>query len=153
MLTSRKFPLTPGLDETLWVGLLKWIFFPKKYVGWIFEVGFLILHYFLTIEERFAPGGLRKLISYLSIKQNGVLESLATDPSWWCFVSTSHKINKEIYFSVVKKKHKYIHTYIHMFCFTHFSSFCCVLFTSSKDNMMSFVPKQIFSVRRKEYNE
>ena len=125
-------------------------FFPKKYVGWIFEVGFLILHYFLTIEERFAPGGLRKLISYLSIKQNGVLESLATDPSWWCFVSTSHKINKEIYFSVVKKN---INTYIHMFCFTHFSSFCCVLFTSSKDNMMSFVPKQIFWVRRKEYNE
>ena len=103
LLTSRKFPLTPGLDETLWVGLLKWIFPQKKYVGWIFEVGFLILHYFLTIEERFAPGGLRKLISYLSIKQNGVLESLATDPSWWCFVSTSHKINKEIYFSVVKK--------------------------------------------------
>ena len=103
-------------------------FSPKKYVGWIFEVGFLILHYFLTIEERFAPGGLRKLISYLSIKQNGVLESLATDPSWWCFVSTSHKINKEIYFSVVKKN---INTYIPTYtCFAlrifHHFAVCCL---------------------------
>ena len=93
-------------------------FFPKNYVGWIFEVGFLILHYFLTIEERFAPGGLRKLISYLSIKQNRVLESLATDPSWWCFVSTSHKINKEIYFSVVKKNiNTYLHTHVLLYAF------------------------------------